>query len=315
MKISVLDAATLGEDLDLSPLDTQGQVIRWENTAPEEVPAHIGDADVAVINKVRLGEKELATCPNIRLICIAATGYDPVDTVWCKAHGVGLCNVPGYSTESVAEVTLAMALSLTTRLKTYRDWVSSGNYTACGVANRVSPPFHIMKGSTWGVIGCGHIGSRVAEMARVMGCEVIGYARHEVPGIRRTDLDTLCRTADIISLHLPLTDETRGILSAERIGMMKPGTIVINVARGAVTDEKALAEAILDGRLGGLGVDVYSREPFGADHPFSRLRETDNVCLTPHMAWASVEARELCLREIVENIRSFREGGNRCRVV
>jgi glycerate dehydrogenase len=182
------------------------------------------------------------------------------------------------------------------------------------VANCLTPAYHEIAGKTWGVLGYGNIGGAVGRIASAMGCRVLAYKRTPVEGVECVDLETVCRESDILSIHLPLNDTTRGILDAEHIAMLKTGAIVINVARGAVTDEAALAEALVNGQLGGLGVDVYSTEPFPESHPFYSLRERENVCLTPHMAWGSIEARQRCLGEIVLNMEAFLRGEQRNRL-
>ena len=314
MKIVVLDAATLGADLDLSPLESLGEVEIWQATPPEKVAERLAEAEVAVLNKVRLNGDNLGGCKKLRLICLAATGYDNVDTAYCRGAGIGVCNVAGYSTDSVAQLTAAMALYLVNRLGSYMGAVRDGSYTHGPTANLLAPVYHELRGMTWGVAGYGRIGKRVARIAEALGCRVLAWRRNSAPGEPCTDLETLCRTSDILSVHLPLTDETRGLFSAEKIALMKKDCIFINVARGAVADEEALAAAIREGRLGGLGVDVYSREPFPEEHPFYAIRSLPNVCLTPHMAWGALETRQRCLAEIMENIRAFRRGEKRCRV-
>lgn len=315
MKIAILDKGTLGDDIDLSPLRSLGETTEYEKTAPEDVEARIADADAVVINKIKLGKANLSAAKKLRLICVAATGYDNIDTEYCRSHGIALCNVPGYSTESVAQLTLAMALSLATNLTEYRSFTHSGAYTESGRANRVAPVFHEISSMTWGVVGGGGIGARVAGVASALGCRVLMCRRKKEEIYEQATIDEICEKADIISLHVPLSDETRGMISRERIEKMKPGAILINVARGAVCDEEALAEAIESGKLGGLGVDVYSAEPFLKDHPFYRILGRENVCLTPHMAWGAQEARNRCVREIGKNISAFFEGGIRNRIV
>lgn len=307
MRIVVLDAATLGDDLSLAPLDEVGDVTVWRTTAPEETAARVREADVVILNKIRLNESNLSGS-RVRLICVAATGYDNIDTAWCRAHGITVSNVVGYSTDSVAQLTVSMALFLANRLPEYTRAVRTGDYTRSGIANKLSPAFHEIAGKTWGIAGYGNIGRKVASVARALGCKVIAYKRTPVPDVDCVDLPALCRESDIISVHLPLNDATRGIFSREMIALMKPDALFINVARGAVADEQALADALAGSRLGGLGIDVYTREPFPQDHPFYRLREDDRVCLTPHMAWGALEARERCLREMILNIRAFENG-------
>ena len=314
MKIVVLDAATLGADTDLTPLMVLGTVTVWDNTAPEEIPQRIEEAEVIVANKVRLMEPVLRDAKNLKLICLCATGYDCVDTAYCAAHGIGVCNVPGYSTQSVAQLTVALVLELTNHLSVYRDYVHSGAYSRSGVANALTPVWHELYGKTWGIIGGGNIGRQVARIAEAFGCKVIVCRRKPDAEYETTDVDTLCREADIISIHVPLTDETRGMIGTKQIEAMKESAIVVNVARGAVTDEAALAEAVKSGRIAGLGVDVFSQEPFGPEHPFNGILELPNVCLTPHTAWGALETRNRCVAMVAENISAFCQGERKNRV-
>lgn len=314
MNIVVLDRQTLGPGIDLSPLEQVGRVTAYDLTSPEELPERIRDAEAIVCNKMKLNGANLAGAERLKLICVTATGFDCIDTAWCRERGIGVCNVPGYSTDSVAQLTLTMALALNAHLADYRNFVDSGDYSRSGVANRLAPVWHELKGMTWGILGGGNIGRRVAELAEAFGCRVIMHRRKSDDRFCQVDLDTLCRESDILSIHVPLTEQTRGMISAEKIAMMKPGALLINVARGAVCDENALTEAVESGHLGGLGVDVFSVEPFPADHPYHRILGRENVCLTPHMAWGSLEARNRCIQVVGENIRDFLRGGDLNRV-
>ncbi len=307
VKIAVLDAATLGDDLSLFHLEEMGEVTVYQTTKPEEVAGRIRGVDAVVINKIRLNETNLAGS-NVKLICVAATGYDNIDTDWCGKNGIVVCNVIGYSTDSVAQLTVTMALYLTQHIPEYTRYVREGDYTKSGIANRLTPVFHELSGKTWGIAGYGNIGKKVGVAAEALGCRVIVYKRTPVQNVQCVDLDTLCRESDILSVHLPLSNETRGLFSRERISIMKPDALFINVARGAVADEQALAEAVKGKKIGGIGIDVFSTEPFDKTHPFYAIREDDRVCLTPHMAWGAYEARERCIQEIAENIRAFRDG-------
>ena len=314
MKIAILDAATLGEDVDLTPLRSLGETVEYATTAPEEVHGRISDADVVVINKIKLNGTNLADT-TVKLICVAATGYDNIDTVYCKANGIALCNVPGYSTDSVAQLTVSMVLSLATHLPEYNSYVASGAYSASGVANKLTPIYHEISSMTWGVVGGGGIGSKVAQVAEAFGCKVLMCRRKPDSRYEQVSLEELCERSDIVTLHVPLSDETRGMISEEMIVKMKNGVILVNVARGAVTDEEALTRAVEEGKIGGLGVDVYSAEPFPVSHPFTRILGRENVCLTPHMAWGSHEARNRCVAEMGKNIASFYGGDTRNRIV
>lgn len=314
MEIVVLDAATLGADLDLSPLNGQGNVTVWDNTPAELVPQRIENAEVVVSNKVKLTEAVLRHGKKLQLICLAATGYDCVDIGYCAAHGIGVCNVPGYSTHSVAQLTVAMVLELINHLSQYRAYVHSGDYSRSGVANALTPVWHELYGKTWGIVGGGNIGRQVAKIAQAFGCRVLICRRKQEPEYETVNLDTLCAQSDIISIHVPLTEQTRGMIGKKELSEMKPGVILVNVARGAVTDEAALAEGVRSGQVGGLGVDVYSAEPFGPEHPFSTILDRPNVCLTPHTAWGAIETRNRCITMVAENIAAFRAGCRKNRV-
>ena len=314
MRITVLDAATLGEDLSMECFAGMGDLKVYQSTAPDEVCEHIRGAEILIFNKVRLSRNHLADCDTLRLICITATGYDNVDVEYCRSRGIAVCNVVGYSTQCVAQVTVSMALSLMTHLPEYNQFVRDGAYTKSGIANRLTPVYHEICGKTWGIVGFGNIGQQVGRVAKALGCRVLVNKRTPIEGWDCVDFATVCREADILSIHTPLNDQTRGLLDAQHIAMMKPNAIVINVARGAVTDERALADAVADGRLGGLGVDVYSIEPMAEDHPFAEIMQLPNVCLTPHMAWGGYETRVRLLDEIAQNIASYLDGGRRNRV-
>lgn len=314
MNIVILDAATLGPGIDLSPLENAGQVTVFDLTPADALAERIADAEVIVTNKWKLNEANLACAKKLKLICVTATGFDGIDTAYCRSRGIGVCNVPAYSTQSVAQLTITMALSLAAHLKEYRDYVSSGAYTNSGIANLLSPVWQELSGKTWGIVGGGNIGRRVAKLAEAFGCRVLMHRRKEDPDFETVSLAQLCRESDIISVHVPLTPETRGMIGAAEIDLMKKNVIFLNVARGAVCDEEALTAAIESGRIGALGVDVFSAEPFPEAHPFTRIMHLPNVCLTPHMAWGALEARNRCIRVVAENILSFSSGSNLNRV-
>ena len=319
MNIAVLDYVTVGADLDLAHLSALaemrgGECRVYETSTDEEVKQRIRDVHVIVINKIHITEEILCYANDLRLVCITATGYDNLDIAACRRRGIAVCNVTGYSTDSVAQLTVAMALSLFNCLPAYHEAVRSGRYTASGVANLLTPVFHEVTGKTWGIVGLGNIGKRVAKIAEALGCRVIAYSRTPAEGYTNVDLDTLCREADLISLHTPLNAGTRGLIGEKEIALMKKGVVLINVARGAVTDEKAVAEAVKSGKIAALGADVYSEEPMPESHPYYEIRHLPNVSLTPHIAWSAREARERCLREVELNIDSFLSGGTRNRV-
>ena len=314
MKIVVLDAITLGEDLDISKALQYGEMTVYDNTNPEDVAYRINEADVIFVNKVRLNEENLKDAKNLKLICEAATGYDNIDTAYCKRANIAVCNVPGYSVHSVAQVTVSMVLYLANHLPRYTGYTKSGEYSSGKGANILKPVFSELYGKTWGIVGYGAIGKKVAEVARAFGCNILAYKRTPVDDVKCCDIDYLVENSDIISVHIPLSDETRGLISQEKIAKMKKSAILVNTARGLVTDEKALCTAVKEGKIAGFGTDVYSLEPFPIDSPFYEIKDLDNVCLTPHMAWGAKEARERCFNEMLINMQAFFNGEERNRV-
>ncbi len=314
MKIVFLDALTLGEDIDLSSFSDVGEVEIYPTSTQEEIISRVRDCDVAITNKLKLNASNLAGAENLKLICITATGFDNVDVGYARERGIGVCNVVGYSTNNVAQLTVGFVLDLINKTTEYRRSVSSGTYSECGVANILSPTYHEIAGKTWGIVGFGNIGRKVASVAQALDCRILVNKREAVDGFECVDIDTLCRESDIISIHTPLNDGTRKLINGDRIAQMKDGVILVNVARGAVTDEDALASAIVDGKIGGFGCDVYSSEPFGKEHPFYAIKDYPNVILTPHMAWGSFEARVRLCDEVKKNILAFFAGDIRNRV-
>ena len=311
MKITVLDADTLGEDLPLDRLNALGAVSVYRKTLSCEVAARISDCDVVILNKVKLGRENLGEAKSLKLICVAATGFDNIDTKYCRENGIAVCNVAGYSTDSVAQVTFATVLELATHIGAFRRSVISGEYTASGVQNKLTPVFYELSGKTWGVIGCGNIGGKVASIAQAFGCRVIVYKKTPDARYNCVSLEKLCAESDIITVHTPLNDSTRGLIGREQLEIMKTDVILVNESRGAVLDEAAVSEAVTAGKIGAFGCDVYSKEPLPQDHPYWSVKEYSNVCLTPHMAWGAYEARERCLSEIIENINAFFAGSPR----
>lgn len=314
MKIKILDAATLGEGLDFSRFEKFGTVEVYPTTAYDEVAERIADADVIIINKIKINEETLALAKNLKLVCVFATGYDNIALDVCTKKNIAVCNVKGYSTHSVAQLTILMALTLIEKIGAYTDFVKTGSYTASGIANRLIPINHELYGKTWGIIGAGAIGKQVAKVAEAFGCEVIVFKRTPEEGLNCVSLDELLRRSDIVSIHTPLNDGTRGLIGKRELEMMKNDAILVNVARGAVTNEEDVANAILENKIGGFATDVYSVEPFPADHPMAKIAHCENAMLTPHMAWGTLEARVRCLEEIIQNIESFLDGGKRNRV-
>ena len=314
LKIVLLDCESIGFDVSPDPFRAFGELVIYPVSEPELIAERVKDADIILTNKCRLNASNLSEADHLKLICIAATGFDNIDVAYCRERGIAVCNVKGYSTDCVAQLTVSLALSLIMHLPEYIRYVADGSYTASGRFNQLTPAFREMRGKTWGIVGAGNIGMQVARVAEALGCRVIVYQRHPNSFYPTVSLEELCLSSDIISLHVPLNNETRGLIGARQIELMKDGVVLINVARGAVTDETAVAMAVESGKIGAFGCDVYSAEPFPETHPFYAIKDKPCVLLTPHMAWGAVETRARLINEMAENIKAFLAGERRNRV-
>ncbi len=314
MLINVLDRASMGFDLSFDALKNFGDVTVYDATSTEELAERSINADVLILNKIKITREVIENSQQLKLICVFATGYDNIDITAAKEKGIAVCNVPAYSTDSVTLFTVANVLALFSHLTEYRKHVASGRYTQEGKANALTPVYHEMRGKIWGIIGFGNIGRAVAKVAEALGAKVIVNKRNPVGDYECVDIDTLCARSDIITVHCPLNDSTRGLINEERLAKMKTDVVLVNEARGAVLDEAAVAKAVKEGKIGAFGCDVYSSEPFDKKHPYTEIADFDNVCLTPHSAWGAYEARVRCLNVICSNIESFIDGKTLNRV-
>lgn len=311
MKIVILDGNALNPgDLSWDPIREFGEVTvypRTENT--EDVISRIGDHEIVLINKVPITEAVLAACPNIKLICVQATGYNVVDCEAAKRRGIPVCNVPSYSTAAVAQFTMALLLEICHRIGHHDRLVHEGKWCECDTFCFWDTPQMELAGKTMGIIGFGSIGQAVGRLAKALGMEVITYSRSVRPeGAeigKYVDLDTLLAQSDVISLHCPLFPATEKMINAQTIGKMKDGVILLNTARGGILDEKAVAEGLKSGKIRAAAVDVVSEEPMLRTNP---LLTAPNCIITPHMAWAPVETRQRLMGVVAENIRGFLEG-------
>lgn len=309
IKIVFLDSYSIAQT-DLSCIKALGQYTSYDCSTQEEVVARAKDADVIITNKVKVMEAQMKLLPNLKLICVAATGVNNVDTQYAAAHGIEVRNVPAYSTESVAEATLSMVLALLRNVVYYDRYVKSGAYAASGQCFNLGASVSEIKGKRWGIIAMGNIGQRVAQMASVMGAEVVYYSTSgknlDAPGgYRALSLDELLRTSDIVSIHAPLNDATKGLLAYKQFEIMKPTAIVINVGRGGILVEKDLALALDQGLIAGAGLDVFVNEPIEPESQLLKIKNSDRLVLAPHCGWSSDEAREVLVQKIAENISTF----------
>lgn len=309
MKIVFLDAYSVGE-VDVTPISHLGEYIQYETTLPEQVVERCADADVVITNKVKLMQPELEALPDLKLICIAATGMNNVDLGFAAKKGIAVKNVAGYSTDSVAELTFTLVLGLIHQTVYYDRYVKSGEYGKSGLFTHHGRPFFEIKGKKWGVIGMGSIGSRVADIASVLGATVSYYStsgKNLDAGYAHNHLDQLLAESDIISVHAPLNDRTHNLINYERLCRMKQGAYLINVGRGGIVNEADLVRALRENRLAGAGLDVFEQEPLAADHPLLADDIKEKLLLTPHVAWASVEARQRLVNAMARHIAEYSE--------
>ena len=309
MKIVVLDGYGLNPgDLSWEPLKKYAEVTVYDRTPTEaEAISRIGTAQIVVLNKTPITKAVLDACPSIALICVLATGYNVVDCDAASKRGIPVCNVPGYATQSVAQFTFGLILELCHRIGHHSQVVHGGKWSECPDFCFWDTPQMELNGKTIGIIGYGSIGQAVARVARAFGMHVLAYSRTQYPQWKDdyTDLDTLLAQSDIVSLHCPLFPETKGMINAESIAKMKDGAILINTGRGPLIDEQAVADALRSGKLRGVAMDVVSSEPIARDNP---LLGAPNCIITPHMAWAPLEARQRIMDTTEENIRNFVNG-------
>lgn len=301
--------------LDPSAIDDIAGPVRYcDFTEESQIPERIGAADIVLLNKVKLSRAELGAAPDLKLIVLSATGTDNIDLEAAKELGIAVCNVRGYCTASVAQHVWALILSLTQHLSGWHRLAVDGSW-ARGEFNELAYPIRELAGRTLGIVGWGELGRAVAKAAEAFGMRVMVCNR---PGAAPTDgrvpLEELLATADVVSLHCPLTPSSRGLIGTRELARMKPDALLINTARGALVDGAALALALKEGRLGGAGIDVLPAEPPADDEPLIDPG-IPNLIVTPHVAWAAFEARQRCLDEMAANIRDFLEGGRRGRVV
>lgn len=317
IKIVFLEVNTLGKDVDLSEFFELGDVVTYPLSNPTLNPSRIADADVVVVNKIPVNEELLKDAKNVRLICLTATGTNNVDFDYTNSHDIAVANVKGYSTESVVQHTFAMCFYLLEKLNYYDKFVKSGNYSHNDVFSHFLNEFHELNGKTWGIIGLGEIGKRVADIAAGFGCRVLYYStsgKHDEPGYTRVSLSELLNRSDIVSIHAPLNDATFGLIGTSELKIMKKNAILLNLGRGNIVDEAALATALEEETIAAAGLDVLSREPISPENPLLRIRDSSKLLITPHIAWATVEARKRCAHEVFQNIKSYYNGGKRNRV-
>lgn len=314
MKIAVLERNSVGLDVSVDAFSDFGEVSVYPNTTAADVEEKIKDAEIIIANKVPLNADTLKAAANVKLICEFATGYDNVDINYCKERGIKVANVVNYSTDAVAQHTFALCLYVLEKLHHYDTYVKSGEYAAQERFSNFDIPYTELAGKTWGIVGMGNIGKRVAKIAKAFGCRVIFYSptgKSRCTEYERMDFDTLLADSDVLSLHCPLSALTRNLINLDALKKMKKTAILINVARGPVVNDEALYTALTEGYIAGAGLDVTGTEPMRPENPLSEIMDSKRLIITPHMAWASNEARNRCVSETYENIKAFLKGEDR----
>ncbi len=314
MKIVILERNSVGLDTSVDEISAFGDVISYPNTTAVDVKEKIKDAEIIIANKAPLNEETLENAPDVRLICEFATGYDNVDLAYCKSRGIKVANVVNYSTDAVAQHTFALCFYVLEKLRHYDEYVKSGAYAAQDRFSNFDIPFTELSGKTWGIVGMGNIGRKVAGIARAFGCRVIFYSasgQSTCTEFERVDFDILLNESDFLSLHCPLSEKTRNLIHLEALKKMKKSAILVNVARGSVVNDEDLYIALTEGYIAGAGLDVTGTEPMKESNPLSKIKDSNKLIITPHLAWASTEARRRCVSETCKNIEAFLNGRDR----
>lgn len=325
MKLVHLESSSTGSDVSLDCFRKFGEFVCYPVADFTKTIERIGDAEIVLINKTPMNASTLKRADNLKLICEMATGYDNVDIDYCRSRGIAVANAGHYSTTAVAQHTFGLALYLLEKLHFYDTFVKSGEYGRQRNFTCYQVPIQELCGRVWGVAGMGEIGRRVADIARAFGCTVITYSTSGkgagTDGVtdagtpyRRVDFDTFLRESDVISLHCPLSESTHHLFDQNAFAKMKKQAVLINVARGPVVDQEALYQALVSERIAGAGLDVLEQEPVRETNPLLRIKDSGRLIITPHNAWASVEARTRDVRITYENIRSYLGGGTKNRV-
>lgn len=315
-KIVILDGKTLGE-ISLEKLSEIGEVRYYDTTDISEVKERVREANIVLTNKVILNRENLSEANNLEFIAEVATGFNNIDIEYAKEKGIGVANVAGYSTNAVVQHTFAATLALLDEVAYYDNYVKSGEYSKSGLFTCLDRPYYEIEGKTWGIIGLGNIGKKVAKIAEAFGAKVVYYSTTGINSnsdFSRVSFDELLSKSDIISIHAPLNENTLGLINYEALCKMKNSAILVNMGRGPIVVEEDLARAIDEDKIRGAALDVFEVEPIKINSPLLTMKNKDRIILSPHIAWASVEARERLFNEVVENITAFYNGEIRNRV-
>lgn len=306
-KIVFLDEGTI-PGVDITPISKLGIYTGFNNTPHDKITKNCFDAEIVITNKTPLKTETIAQLPNLKLICVAATGMNNIDLEAARNAGIEVKNVENYSSHAVAEFTVLSVLTLYRQIIFYDSYVKSGKYAQSKYFSNAEKQTHELHGKKWGIIGLGNIGKTVANLASAFGCEVTYYSttgEHNDPNYKRVELETLLSDSDIISIHAPLNLKTYRMLDYHQLSLMKPTAIIVNVARGSLINEDGLARALNDGLIAGAAIDVYSSEPITADNPLNFVEDKYRLITTPHIAWSTKESLQRLINSIAENIKAY----------
>ncbi|MEG1554579.1 MAG: D-2-hydroxyacid dehydrogenase [Rikenellaceae bacterium] len=310
MQIVFLDEATLGKMAATEKIASLGEYIAYDFTSPEDVSKRVKDADVIITNKVYISKELMSSLKRLKLICVAATGMNNVDLKGAAELGIVVKNVAGYSTASVTQTTFALLLQLMSKVSCFDKYVKDGSYAASNSFTKIDPSYDELAGKVFGVVGLGTIGKSVAGVAKAFGAEVIYYSTsgaNNNSDYRRVDMSELLSKSDVISIHAPLNENTNNLFDYKELSQMKPTSIIINMGRGGIINEAALARVIDEGKIGGAALDVFTKEPILNENPLSNIKNKERVAFTPHIAWASLQARERLMELLYQNIINWQK--------
>ena len=308
MKIVALEIKNVGKDISLERFNEFGELVTYMNSKPEEMAERCSGADVIIVNKLPVNEKTIGSVDTLKIVLTTATGYDNIDVAFLKSRGVKVCNVKGYSTDSVAQHTFALLFYVYEKLRSYDDFVKSGEYSKHDIFTYFDEPFSELSGKVWGIVGLGEIGKRVAKIATAFGCEVVYYStsgRNSNNDYEQVDFETLLKISDIISVHAPLNEKTKYLFNADAFKKMKKTAVFINVGRGPIVNDRDLTDALKADEIAAAAIDVLEKEPMDPNSPYFEITDSRKLFITPHIAWATQEARERLVAETYYNLKAI----------
>lgn len=311
MKIVALEIKNIGEDVALNQFKEFGEFVTYTTSTKEQMSERCQGADVIIVNKLPVNEQTIGSIDTLKIVLITATGFDNLDLPYLKSRGIKVCNVKGYSTDSVAQHTFALLFYVYEKLRAYDDFVKSGDFTRHDIFTYFNEPFFELKGKVWGIVGLGEIGRSVAKIAQAFGCEVVYYStsgRNSNNDFEQVDFDTLLEISDIISIHAPLNEKTKYLFNAKAFKKMKKTAVLINVGRGPIINERDLTDALKNDEIAAAALDVLEKEPMDPNSPFLEITDSRKLFITPHIAWATREARNRLMMEVYYNLKAIVDG-------